>query len=220
MRYSDILQAHIYNVEFDPVRDCEFNGRHLAIVLKKNDDARTAIVAPLTSASNGEGRTKVNIGKISTLPTNLKTRDSFVVFNQVRTVNSSRFIALKDEQRNRISSSVNPALFNQVLSLCLDEIGSVMKNEEAIDYHFSKYVESTIKELVDSSYQVKRLLVKNNGKGKEEEIKELVAKIQWLNRYSVYDQTQLEPQDRKNGFPDFISRILSGEILEIVTSPE
>lgn len=218
MKYSDILQAHIYNVEFDPVRECEFNGRHLAIVLKKNDDGKTAIVAPLTSSSDGEGVTKMNIGKISSLPTNLKNRDSFIVYNQVRTVNSSRFIALKDDQRNRISSPVNPALFNQVLSLALNEIGGVMKNSDAIDYHFSKYVEATIKEMVNSTYEIKRLISKDVGKEKKEEIKELVTKIQFLNRHNIYDQTQLEPKERKDGFPDLVSQILSGEILENVIS--
>ena len=35
MRAGDIKAGHIYNVIFDPVRDCEFDGKHLAVVLKK-----------------------------------------------------------------------------------------------------------------------------------------------------------------------------------------
>ena len=38
MRFSDIKVGYIYNVIFDPVRDCEFDGRHLAVVLKRNND--------------------------------------------------------------------------------------------------------------------------------------------------------------------------------------
>lgn len=54
MRFSDIKIGHIYNVIFDPVRFCEFNGKHLALVLKKNNDRKTFIVMPLTSESNGD----------------------------------------------------------------------------------------------------------------------------------------------------------------------
>ena len=35
MRFSDIKVGYIYNVIFDPVRDCEFDGKHLAVVLKR-----------------------------------------------------------------------------------------------------------------------------------------------------------------------------------------
>lgn len=35
MRFSDVKVGYIYNVIFDPVRDCEFDGKHLAVVLKK-----------------------------------------------------------------------------------------------------------------------------------------------------------------------------------------
>lgn len=54
MKFSDIKVKHIYNVIFDPVRDCEFNGKHLALVLKQNNDKRTFIVMPLTSEPNGD----------------------------------------------------------------------------------------------------------------------------------------------------------------------
>ena len=50
MRFSDIKVGYIYNVIFDPVRDCEFDGKHLAVVLKRNNDKATFIVMPLTSA--------------------------------------------------------------------------------------------------------------------------------------------------------------------------
>ena len=46
MRFSDIKVGYIYNVIFDPVRDCEFDGRHLAVVLKRNNDKATFIVMP------------------------------------------------------------------------------------------------------------------------------------------------------------------------------
>lgn len=48
MKFSDIQVGYIYNVIFDPVRNCEFNGKHLALVLKRNNDKQTFIVMPLT----------------------------------------------------------------------------------------------------------------------------------------------------------------------------
>lgn len=33
--FSEIKEQHIYYVDFDPVKTCEFNGKHLVIVLKK-----------------------------------------------------------------------------------------------------------------------------------------------------------------------------------------
>lgn len=96
MRFSDIKVGYIYNVIFDPVRDCEFDGRHLAVVLKKNNDKATFIVMPLTSASNGDGVNKVKLGVMTTLPSSLKLNDTYAVYNQVRTVNADRFITLKE----------------------------------------------------------------------------------------------------------------------------
>ncbi|KEI16742.1 type II toxin-antitoxin system PemK/MazF family toxin [Clostridium haemolyticum] len=63
MRFSDIKIGHIYNVIFDPVRFCEFNGKHLALVLKRNNDNQTYIVMPLTSESNGVGVNKIKLLK-------------------------------------------------------------------------------------------------------------------------------------------------------------
>lgn len=216
MRYSDILQGHVYNVIFDPVKNSEFNGKHLAVVIKKNDDNRTAIVAPLTSSSRDEGITKKNIGKISSLPVSLKTFDSFVVYNQVRTVNHDRFIALK-EGDNRISSRVDPAIFKEIVSLCLNELAVAFEVDDAIDYHFSKYTELTIQKIVDSVYQIKRLILTNQEGVNAEEIERLISKVQFLNRHNIYSSTLLAPQDRRNGFPTLISEVLSGSVSTTVT---
>lgn len=90
---------------------------NLALVLKKNKDNRTVIVVPLTKSSNGEGVNKINVGKIESLPNNLKNRDSFAVYNQVRTVNCDRFYALKDDAGDRVSSKVSDGtLSNSLLS--------------------------------------------------------------------------------------------------------
>lgn len=98
MRFSDILVKHIYNVIFDPVRFCEFDGKHLALVLKRNNDKRTFIVMPLTSEPNGVGVNKIKLDTITSLPLSMRNNDTYAVFNQIRTVNADRFIALKKVQ--------------------------------------------------------------------------------------------------------------------------
>ena len=40
MRYSDIKEKYVYYVDFNPVKACEFNNNHLAVVLKKNNDKK------------------------------------------------------------------------------------------------------------------------------------------------------------------------------------
>lgn len=114
MKFSDIFINHLYYVDFDPVRNCEFNGKHLSLVLKKKNDNQTLIVIPLTKSSNGDGVNKLNIGRLDNLPNNLKAYNSYAVYNQVRTVNCSRFYALKDDDNNRIELT---RLQSQIVSL-------------------------------------------------------------------------------------------------------
>jgi PemK-like protein. len=96
MQFSDILVQHLYFVNFDPVQQCEFDRQHLALVLKRNNDNRTFVVMPLTSQPNGDGVNKKRLGMISMLPPNLATNVTYAVFNQVRTVNASRFSSIKN----------------------------------------------------------------------------------------------------------------------------
>lgn len=98
MRASDIKVGKIYNVIFDPVRECEFDGKHLALVIKKNPDGATFVVVPLTSSSNGIGINKLFVGQIESLPESLKKNDAYAVLNQIRTVNATRFISLKESK--------------------------------------------------------------------------------------------------------------------------
>lgn len=121
VRASDIKVGCIYNVIFDPVRNCEFDGKHLAVVLKKNNDKSTFIVMPLTSASNGNGINKIHIGQIASLPASLKSNNTYAVFNQVRTVNASRFISLKEG--NTVIEALFPQdKFHQLLVLAIKEL--------------------------------------------------------------------------------------------------
>ncbi len=157
MRFSDVFPKHIYSVDFDPVRACEFNSKHLALVLKKNTDLKTAIVVPLTKSSNGQGSNKYNIGKISSLPDNLNRTDSYLVYNQVRTLNCNRFIALKDGSGNRVNSYVSDNIFHQALSLCFEELAKELTLEEKIKYISIKFIETTMERVINLAYNIKRL---------------------------------------------------------------
>ena len=138
MKFSNVKEKHIYNVIFDPVEPCEFDKKHLALVLKKNNDKKTCIVVPLTSEDNGDGVNKINIGYISTLPTSLKCNNTYAVINQVRTVNVSRFIALKE-----VIGGVNTPIGIVNITLCLQYL------------HKSEvYIESLCRLLVDLEHNL------------------------------------------------------------------
>ena len=208
MRYSDIKEKHIYKVIFNPTRQCEFDGEHLAIVVKKNSDNKTAIVIPMTSKSKGEGINKVNVGKITTLPDSLNKTDSFVVYDQVRTVNSSRFIFLKQDG-NKVQCPVDEDLYSYVVSLCTDELISVLSNEEIMEIHQRKYVEFKTKVIIDSTYELKRLITNSSGK---ETIIASITKIRSLcNGFDIGEH--LEEKDRKNGILEMINKVISGALL-------
>ena len=96
MKISEIKIGHIYYVDYEPVRNGEFNGKHLSVVLKQNNDKFTFVVMPLTSSANGVGVNKINIGRVAGFPPNLQNKDTYAVYDQVRTVNASRFFAVKD----------------------------------------------------------------------------------------------------------------------------
>ena len=114
MRYSDINVQHVYYVNFNDVMECEFDSNHLAVVLKKNKDKKTFIVAPLTTKDNGKNENKYNIGILKCLPKNLQKNESYIVYNQVRTVNIKRFSPLKDSDGDLMQSKISDKLFSKV----------------------------------------------------------------------------------------------------------
>jgi len=156
MRFSDIHPKHIYIVDFEPVRSNEFNGKHLAIVLKQNNDKRTFIVIPLTTSPNGEGVNKVKLGIITSLPQSLRGNISYAVFNQIRTVNASRFIALKDNC-NIINANVDDRTFFKLLQLATSELAFHLNYDEKIVFFKAQYEQSCIDKSIDSAYNIIKL---------------------------------------------------------------
>jgi len=154
LRFSDIKVGYIYFVIFDPVRDCEFNGQHLALVLKKNNDGKTFIVMPLSSAANGEGINKYHVGSLTCLPSSLRSNDTYAVFNQIQTVNSNRFIALK-EGNNVIECMMDKVMYYTLLKLAMHEIVFSIPQDDRIDIFKKMYEEEKVLKAKDIAYVIK-----------------------------------------------------------------
>lgn len=174
MRFSDIKVGYIYNVIFDPVRDCEFDGKHLAVVLKRNNDKATFIVMPLTSAPNGVGVNKIKLGAMNSLPSSLKTNDTYAVYNQVRTVNADRFIALKEGSVVK-ECLMEKHIFHKLLFLGLREMVYSIPQEERIEILKSVYEAELISKAKDIAYQIVKLRKDENPN--KEKIDELLVQI-------------------------------------------
>lgn len=214
MKFSDIKVQHCYNVIFDPVKECEFNGKHLAIVLKKNNDSKTVIVAPLTRTENGDNYNKVNIGLISTLPSSLNGSPSYVVYNQVRTVNASRMINLK-EGSNRIDSIVDDGVFREVLKLCSLEIAKSYTDEEQEQFYLEMANEARVRRIIDLTYQYiskkRELTGLTNTEEKillEADIEEIMNKVSELHHQSLPIQKCLSPQNLTDNIEEIINEMI------------
>lgn len=160
MQFSKVKVKHIYNVIFDPVRQCEFNLTHLAVVLKKNNDNKTCIVMPLTSEPNGINLNKVNIGRISTLPNSLKNNNTYAVFNQIRTVNVSRFIALKETMNGEntpIDCPLDDSTFDLLLQKALTELVFAYSIEEKMELFKTLYDRERLNNCIQLAYNIKTL---------------------------------------------------------------
>ncbi len=132
MRTSKIKVGHAYYVDFEPTRKGEFGGTHLAIVLKKNHDKISFVIVPTTSKNSGIGINKISLGKLDCLPDNINEDETYVVIDQVRTVDASRFRNLKD--KNKVIEAVIPRdklnlIYREVIKDFLHDV----PNEELIN---------------------------------------------------------------------------------------
>ncbi len=156
MKFSHIKPRSIYIVDFDPVRQCEFNGRHLALVLKRNNDKNTFIVMPLTSSPNGENINKINIGNIDTLPPSLRNNITYAVFNQIRTVKADRFIALKDGNK-RVNSYVDENTFLNILQYAVNELTFHLDLDKKVNFCKELYNQACVDKAINSAYNIIKL---------------------------------------------------------------
>lgn len=174
MKFSDIKIRHIYNVIFDPVRHCEFNGKHLGLVLKRNNDKQTFIVMPLTTEPNGDGVNKIKLGLIDSLPSSLRKNDTYAVFNQIRTVNASRFISLKEDS-SVVECKVDDETFMDLLYLGINEVMFNLDQDEKIGLLKKAYEKECVVKAKDLAYIILKL--RKEIESQKEQIKSIKQEI-------------------------------------------
>ena len=121
MKAKDIKVGHIYYVDFEPTRKGEFGRHHMGLVLKRTVNQITFITVPLTGNSDTSNKIKLDIKDL--LPEHLRTKDTYAVYDQIRTVNSSRFSNLVED--GKIVDVVVPdAVFDEVLKAIIANLTS------------------------------------------------------------------------------------------------
>jgi uncharacterized protein YifN (PemK superfamily) len=139
MKNEEIKVGHVYYVQFNPVRFGEFDKEHLAVVLQKNDNNITYVVIPLSSNEKGDNRIELHIKEL--LPENLQKNNTYAIYDQVRTVNASRFHNLKshgeifdvivpEEEMNAIYEAVIKHLLKGIDEKRFAEIVNACKKKE------------------------------------------------------------------------------------------
>jgi mRNA-degrading endonuclease toxin of MazEF toxin-antitoxin module len=209
MKYSDVHERHIYLVDFDPVNKSEFDRKHLAVVLKKNNDKRTVVVAPLTTSSNGVGDTKKKIGKIASLPTKLRSVDSYIVYNQTRTVNINRFMQLKEDNKT-IQCKIDKDIFADILVSCAEEILKEIDTKNRLNYHKFQYINYAVNEAINSAYDIKRYLQSND----IENVKKMQSKIKGILDFKFDYTRHIKSKDIENGIKEIIDVCMDDSLLE------
>lgn len=191
MKFSDVKEQHIYNVDFEPVRDNEFNGKHLALVLKKNNDKKTVIVMPLTTSNNGDLINKKDLGILDCLPSSLKQRgNSYAVFNQIRTINVNRMMALKDDNRNKTESKLDYDIFIELLGLGMKDMAFYLDIDERIKFFYNLSVEESTKKITSLLYDLSKLR-----KDKEQNEYEIIEKEKEIKKSLIYKNYKLKEKD-------------------------
>lgn len=208
MRFSDVKEKYLYYVNFDPVQPSEFDKEHLAVVLKKNADKRTAIVMPLTSQRNGAGVNTVLLPTIQALPNRLKSDDSYAVYDKIRSVNYSRFQPIyKERQGNQIVEvKLEDKTFQFLIKLGTEHLETKLTLDEKLALYSEKFDKSVNEKVVNLAYSIK----KSNGDKEivesiEAEIKSIINSEPKL----VYSETEKE-----DGIENIIIKILGVEIGE------
>jgi mRNA-degrading endonuclease toxin of MazEF toxin-antitoxin module len=191
LKSTDIKIGHIHYVDYEPVRGGEFNGKHLSVVLKRNNDKYTFVVMPLTSSANGVGVNKVKLGRIDGLPPNIRDKDTYAVFDQVRTVNANRFVVVKDmgdRLEIAMKSGVWLGLFESAVSDMVFNVGQ----DEKISVLKSLYDKERFNKAKDLAYSIIKL--RKTGAAADEKIAALKAEIPGTLKDAAYslDAKQME----------------------------
>ena len=156
MKLSEIKIGHIYYVDYEPVRNGEFNGKHLSVVLKRNNDKYTYVVMPLTSSANGDGVNKINIGRVAGFPPNLLTKNTYAVYDQVRTVNASRFYAVKSGS-DKIDVPLDKVILLNLFELATQDMTFNLTQDDKISVLKNAYDKERFNKAKDLAYNIVKL---------------------------------------------------------------
>jgi mRNA-degrading endonuclease toxin of MazEF toxin-antitoxin module len=203
MRYSDIKEKYVYYVDFNPVRPCEFNNNHLAVVLKKNNDKKTAIVMPLTSKENGVGTNKMLLPTIKDLPARLKGDDSYAVYDQVRSVNYSRFQPIFKNTTGMVvvDVKIDDEVFLSIIEKGVEELEKKLSLEEKLELYSKKLHNSVNEKIVNLAYEIKKT---------NEEHQEKIASLESKIRETIYNTNEFSfsEKERQDGIEEIILKII------------
>jgi len=156
VKLSEIKIGHVYYIDYEPVRNGEFNGKHLSVVLKRNNDRFTFVVMPLTSSANGDGVNKIKIGKLAGLPQNLAHKDTYAVFDQVRTVNADRFFHVKSGG-NSIDIPMDTTIWLRLFEFAICDMVFDIGQGEKIGVLKSAYDRERFNRAKDIAYDIIKL---------------------------------------------------------------
>lgn len=205
MYFSNIKERHLYYVNFNDVRPSEFNANHLVVVLKKNTDNRTIIVMPLTSSDNGLGTTKVLLPTINSLPARLKANgtESYAVYNQVRTVNCSRFQPIYSDERDITTEvKIDDEVFVYLVEIGTNELEKNLKLDEKLFLSKKKLNKVATEKIINLAYQIKK--EKEKSSAEIERIGTEIKDIIYTNVEYTFDY-----KEKQNGIDKIINDLLS-----------
>lgn len=218
MRYSDIKVGNVYFVKLEPVKDYEFGGNHLGIVLRKGQDNRTVTIISLTSKSSGVGENKIDIGLIQSLPKRLiedkngNPLKSFVILDQIRTVNVIRIQEILDGKDSNgkdkaINCTVDSHVFSEInYQLSNFTINNLTNEDEIWMYYKNSYLNHSVKKMINLTYTV--IKGKGNDTDKDQITYLYSNAIAIKSDFSIVDY--LKPADVKNKVEETLLNIVSG----------
>lgn len=202
MRFSEVKERHLYYVNFNQVRGCEFDGNHLVVVLKKNNDKKTAIVMPLTSKPNGLGTNKLLIDPIADLPERLKVHNSYAVYDQVRTVNFNRFEPIYKEMNGHeeVTVKIDDSIFMELILMGTGELEKKLVLEEKLILYKQKLNNSINEKIINLAYE----LIKSQGN--EEEVKRIKEEIRVIIMNKM--EYKFTDKEKEDGIQNIINSII------------
>jgi hypothetical protein len=122
---------------------------------------------PLTTKPNGDMKNKIKVGLIEGLPESIRHEETYAVFNQVRTLNVSRFICLK-EGEEKVQAFIDIPLYEELLGKIITDLIFPLKEMEKVELLRHLYENECIKEIITLAY-----MVKNHKKSMEEFLEEV-----------------------------------------------